>query len=228
MASFLEVESSDEFEEAAAAIDSSFAHHLAETETFCEQPDIQRWTAKVWQTLFLQDRITEAAQKRLDHVAEEVRERLSIFPDEASGRGDYEAATAKRANAALKERFEAKARDLLDVRRQRDEARKQAEATSQDHKFLKERYQERDQLLRAVMLHRDEARKQAETSAAAIALLEREYNALKDRFALKDCRRNGGAGGTLSGAESNSRGGGRKAASRSQAGARILGREADI
>ena len=183
VASFLEVQGTDDLKEAAAAIDSSCAHHLAETETFSEQPDIQRWTAKVWQTLFLQHRITEAGQKRLDHVAEEVRERLLIFPEEASGRGDYEAATAKRANAALKERYEAKNRDLAEAAKQRDEARKQAEAMRRDHEFLKERYAERDHLLQAVMLHRDEARRQGETAAAAIAFLEREHNALKERYA---------------------------------------------
>jgi glycosyltransferase involved in cell wall biosynthesis len=180
LAAFLGVESAEELAEAAAAVDSSFAHHLAETKSFCEQPEIQRWTAKVWQTLFLHQRLTEAAQKRLDHVAEEVRERLSILPEEASGRGDYEAATAKRANAALKERYEAKSRDLLEVARQRDEARKAADATRQDHKSLKERYQERDQLLQAVMLHRDEARKQIEALAAAAAIGEKKHKALEE------------------------------------------------
>jgi len=182
LASFLKVESSDEFGDAAAAIDFSFAHHLTETEVFCEQPDIQRWTAEVWQNLFICDRITEGAQKRLDQVADEVRERLSIFPEEASGRGDYKAATVQRANAALKDRNEAKDRDLLAARRQRDEAGRRADATEQEHKFLKERYQERNQLLQAVMLHRDEARKQAEALAEAAALVERECDALKQRY----------------------------------------------
>ncbi len=175
VASFLEIANPVKSQEAVAVIDPAFAHHVAETETFCEQLDIERWTSKVWRTLFLQNQLTEAAQRRLDHVAEEIRERLSIFPEEASGRGDYEAATTKRANAALRDRLEAKDRDLK-------EARKQVETTRQDHKFLKERYQERDELLQAIILHRDEARKLTEALIAAKALLERELQMLKERY----------------------------------------------
>ncbi len=176
LATFLGVEAADQIEDAARAIDPASAHHVAEAETFCEQAELQHWTTKVWTTLFCHDRITEAAQKRLDQTAEEIQERLSILPDEASGRGDYEAAKVKRANAALEGRLEEKNRDLREIARERDEVR-------QEHESLKVRYRERDLLLQAVMLHRDEARKQSEAAAAAAARLEREYSALKERYA---------------------------------------------
>ncbi len=196
LASFLGVESSNQFEEAAAAIDSSSAHHLAETETFCEQPDVQRWTASVWQILFRQTRITEARQKNLDRVTEQIRTRLSILPREANGQGDYEAAYLKRLAGrkeeeltSFKERLVEKNEVIQAAIRQRDELRKKTEVAAaaaslkdQEIAFLKERHQERTLTLQGVMMHRDEARKQAESGRVAIAAKEKEFKSLQTRL----------------------------------------------
>ena len=150
LASFLEVTGGPKLHEAAAIVDSSLAHHRAVTGLLCDHPELSQWTKSVWRTLFHHDLAKVPAQKRLDRIFKNLTKGLSIFPEEAIGQGEQEAAELRRALSRV----------------------------DQEHTNLKERYQEQNQNLQNVMQQRDEFRKQAEAAAKAIQSAKAEVDRL--------------------------------------------------
>ena len=155
---FLGIEQEASLGKAAATIEPSIVHHIANDETWCEQPDLRRWTNETWRSLFQPHSGNAATAKRLDGIHHELARSLDLFPEEATGLGDYRAAATERElrrkeknYQSLQERYQEQNRSLEKVMRERDETRAQAA----------EKYQEQKETLRKVMIERDEIRAQA-------------------------------------------------------------------
>ena len=178
IAAFLGIEQGASIGKAAATIEPSIVHHTATNETWCEQPDVRRWTNDTWQSLF-QDKIPAA--KHLDVIYQELAQRLEILPDEATGLGDYRAAATERellrkekTYESLQEKYRDQNRSLEKVMRERDEIRAQAAA----------KYQEREETLRKVMLERDVANRERAQSEGERLKLEDHLQKLQTQSSL--------------------------------------------
>ena len=209
IAAFLGIEGPSAVSKAVAAIEPSIAHHIANNETWCDQPDLHRWTNETWQLLFHKK---VPARERLDAIYEELVRRLDIFPDEATGLGDYRAAAAERdlqrkesrylslqeKHQSLQDKYQDQSRALEKVVRERDEIRAQAAEKHQEQdktirKVMRERdeiraqaaekHQEQDKAIREVMGERDQLRKAIEATRREIKKLRDQIDNL--RFSVK-------------------------------------------
>jgi len=189
LGNFLETEFPFSIAEAAEVIDSSVARHSVDEEVICEPPDVRRWTKEVWQILFRTKLLKPAAQRKLDRIFKSYNQRLSIFPEEASGIGDYEATRLKRVLSRrreeyqdlrgqyqkFKERYQEQTQALQNVIEQREAAGKRIKLAEEEYQKFKERYQEQTEALQNVIEQREAGRKQ-------IKLAEEEYQKFKERY----------------------------------------------
>jgi glycosyltransferase involved in cell wall biosynthesis len=187
LGNFLETESPFSIAEAAGVIDSSVARRSVDEEAICEPPDVCRWTKEVWQILFHANRLKPESRQKLDRIFKNLHRRLSIFPEEANGIGDYEAARLKRALSRrdqeyqdlmgeyqkFKQRYQEQTQALQNVIKQREAARKQI-------KVAEEQYQEQTQALQNVIEQRETARKQSDTLRKQIKVAEDSLRAFEE------------------------------------------------
>ena len=159
VAGIFELEDERLIEKAGSAIDSSFVHYALEPDTFCEQPELQNWASEVWNLLFLKAQDDASARERLDQIFLHLSSRLSIFPEEANGLGDYEAALTRRSLVSLEQRHQA--------------ALQRAESAEKNLQLLKSSYQAQNESLRKVMRQRDGAR----SDAASLSTQHKELHA---------------------------------------------------
>jgi glycosyltransferase involved in cell wall biosynthesis len=182
LGNFLETEFPFSIAEAAGVIDSSVAHHSVDKEVICGPPNVRRWTKEVWQILFRRNRLQPAARQKLDRIFESFSQSLSIFPEEASGIGNYEATRLERVLSRkneeyqrLRERYQEQTQALQNVIEQREAAGKRIKLAEEEYQKFKERYQEQTEALQNVIEQREAAGKR-------IKLAEEEYQKFKERY----------------------------------------------
>jgi glycosyltransferase involved in cell wall biosynthesis len=208
LGNFLETEFPFSIAEAAGAIDPSVARHSVDEEVICEPPDVRRWIKEVWQILFHTNLLKPAAKQKLDRIFKNLRQRLSIFPEEANGTGDYEATRLKRVLSRrdeehrdlrdeyqkFKERYQEQSQALQNVIEQREAARKRIKVAEEQLEEAEEQNQEQSQTLQNVVEQREAARKQlkltedslhsfAEETGILQKMLERTAAQITDREA---------------------------------------------